>query len=290
MTLWNRHFAQQAHVRKEDKVMWQFTTKSLGRLLKIAFCVTMLFTTISCVPLLIGGGGIAAVASGKVLSQEKTVGTSISDTTIWTKIKTSLSNKGIDHIVMGKISIEVDEGHVLLTGSVPDKDKIITILKTCWSVNGVKEVINELKITDKKEEGGIFNTTSDAWITSKIKGKLLANTKIHSTNYSVETIKGIVYLLGIAQSQDELDTLVDLASNTSGVEKVVSYVRVKKDLDKRLSETRGNKEVLSPKEDKPLMDYNFDYSNIHKGEKEQDKPGIIQPNKIDEDDIFDDDF
>jgi osmotically-inducible protein OsmY len=271
--------------------------------LKIIFCTTIFFVTSSCIPLLIGGAGLAAVTGGKTLVQEKTVGTSISDTTIWTKIRTKLSNRGIDHIVMGSINIEVNEGRVLLTGSVQDKNKIIIMLKTCWSVNGVKEVINELKIVGKKEDGNIFNSASDTWVTSKIKGKFLASKKIHSTNYSVETIKGIVYLFGTAQTAEELDVAVDSASNTSGVKKIVSYVRVKKDLDKRVSETKGNKDALSQKEDKSLMDYNFDYSDIHTAEEDKDKPKIIQPKnieqapaqnkpkpaKIDEEDIFDDD-
>lgn len=193
----------------------------------------------SCAPVLIGGGGLAAVVGGKIASQEKTVGSSFSDTTIWTKIRTGLANKGIDNIILGTINIEVHEGRVLLTGTVPDKDKIITILRVCWSVNGVREVINELRITESK--AGAIDTLKDSWITTKVKAKLLASKAVKSANYSVESIDGIVYLFGTAQSQEELDKAIDLVSNTADVKKVVSYVKVNKNIDLRLKETKGVK-------------------------------------------------
>jgi len=249
--------------------------------LKIIFFVALLSLVSSCVPLLIGGGGVAAVTGGRILSQEKTVGESISDTTIWTKIRTKLSNRGIDNILMGSINIEVNEGRVLLTGTVPDKNKIITILKVCWSVSGVKEVINELAIAGEKEKPGFFKRASDSWITAKIKGKLLGSKKVSSVNYTVETINGIVYLFGTSQSQSELDDAVDLVSSTSGVNKIVSYVRVNKDISKKLTETKGNKGPASSKKEKDLADYDFDYSDIHSVEEDDlDKPTIIKPKPI----------
>ena len=50
-------------------------------------------------------------------------------------------------------------------------------------------------------------------------------------NYSVETVNGIVYLIGIAQDEGELTRVTDYARNIGGVVKVVSHVRMKEDLD-----------------------------------------------------------
>ena len=52
-------------------------------------------------------------------------------------------------------------------------------------------------------------------------------------NYSIETINGVIYVMGIAQSQDELDRVVNHARNISGVQRVVSYVRLKDDPKRR---------------------------------------------------------
>lgn len=192
----------------------------------------------SCVPVVIGGTGAAAFISSKMIVQDKTVGESISDTTIWAKIRTGLANQGIDNI-LGTVSIEIQEGRVLLTGTVPDKNKILTILRVCWSTNGVKEVINEIRIKESKDSSSAFDNIKDSWITTKVKSKLLASREVKSINYSVESIDGIVYLFGIAQSQQELDVAIGLISNTASVKKVVSYVKVKKDLNSLVADTKG---------------------------------------------------
>jgi len=52
---------------------------------------------------------------------------------------------------------------------------------------------------------------SDAWISTQIESKLLFTKDIKSVNYSVETIDGVVYLMGIAQDREELDAVTQIA-------------------------------------------------------------------------------
>lgn len=240
---------------------------------KVCAAAAMCALVSSCTAALIGGGGVAAIVGGKIASQEKTVGSSFSDTTIWTKIRTGLANKGIDNILLGTINIEVHEGRVLLTGTVPDKDKIITILRVCWNVNGVREVINELRIAESK--AGAIDTLKDSWITTKVKTKLLASKIVKSANYSVESLDGIVYLFGTAQSQEELDKAIDLISNTADVKKVVSYVKVNKNIDSRLKETKGVKLEDEEKEEfapEPLYQDDANQPEIKSLAKREAKP------------------
>ena len=46
---------------------------------------------------------------------------------------------------------------------------------------------------------------------------------IQSINYSIETVHGAVYLMGVAQSQEELDRVIKLARRIKGVSEVISY-------------------------------------------------------------------
>ena len=62
---------------------------------------------------------------------------------------------------------------------------------------------------------------------TKINAKLLLNKDILNLNYSVEVVNCIVYLIGIAQSQEELNSVINISENTYGVENVISYVRLK---------------------------------------------------------------
>jgi osmotically-inducible protein OsmY len=52
--------------------------------------------------------------------------------------------------------------------------------------------------------------------------------KILAINYSIETVNGIVYLIGIAQNQEELDRVIAHARAIDYVRQIKSHVRVKK--------------------------------------------------------------
>ena len=195
----------------------------------------------ACVPLMIGAGAGAGALGGKIITQDKTVGESVSDSTIWTKIRAGFVREKIEDA--SGINVEVDEGRVLLTGFAHNSQDIIKVLKVVWEQNGVKEVINEIKVKSKENDTGIFEDARDGWITTQIKTKLLFASDIKSANYSVETINSVVYLFGIAHSSSELDKVKKIADDTSSVKKVVSYIRIRKDLESRLEDTKGNKPV-----------------------------------------------
>jgi len=170
-----------------------------------------------CVPVIAGGATTAGVA----VAQERSVGTALDDTNIGVNVNTLLLDAS--PTLFRRVGVEVLEGRVLLTGAVPTADDRIKATMLAWRAPGVKEVINELQVTDK---GGIVSFTKDAWITTQLRAKILTDRKVLDINYSVETVNGVIYLLGIAQSQAELDRVTSYARNISGVERVVSYVRI----------------------------------------------------------------
>ena len=170
--------------------------KQMKKILTIS--IFLLFSLSSCAPAIFSGTAFG----GKLLMQDKTVGESLSDTAIWTKIRSKMINKKIDNL-FGSITVKVHEGRVLLTGTVPNREAILEVLKVCWDTQGVKEVINELKV-EKKGQSSVLTYTKDSWITTQARSKLLFS-NIKSVNFSVETIDDIIYLFGIARSQSELD-------------------------------------------------------------------------------------
>ena len=122
------------------------------------------------------------------------------------------------------LSLNVHEARVLLTGTVETQEMRLDAVRLAWQATGVKEIINEIRIGD---ESGIASYASDTWISTQLKTKLLFNKNVSSINYTVETVDGTVYLMGIAQNQDELDRVTATARSLSNVRKVISYVRVK---------------------------------------------------------------
>lgn len=201
--------------------------------MRLVLTIFMILFVTSCVPAVVGG----VASGGKILSQDRTVGEAVSDGTIWTKIRAGFIGNNLDSLV-GSVNVTVSEGRVLLTGHVKDDDTLIKIIRVCWDQDGVNEVINELRVDDRKDKN-FSEYAKDSWITTRIKAKLLITRHIKSVNYTVETIKQVVYIMGIARTQEELDTVTDTAATVSGVEKVVSYVKIIGSLDSRVDKTKG---------------------------------------------------
>lgn len=182
-----------------------------------------------CNPLLFGTA--AMTTTGAVLSQERTVGSAIDDVSIKSKVSSAFLQHDVDNL-FGAVNIQVSEGRVLLTGYVPSEEKRLEAGKLTWEQTGVKEVINELNVlpASDPELRDIKENAKDSWITTQIKTKLLVDKHIHSMNYSVETVNQVVYLMGIAQNQDELDMVVRIAGSVKNVKRVVSHVRMRESM------------------------------------------------------------
>ena len=177
-------------------------------------------------PLLIFGCQSAYVAtvSKAVLvdKEERSFNNFVEDTIIVAQLKNAYFSN--NEKIFFNVSVEVTEGRVLLTGSVEQIDERIEAAKLAWSIEGVNEVINEIQISNDE---GILDYADDLIMKTKINAKLLLNKDILNLNYSVEVVNGIVYLIGIAQSQEELNSVINISENTYGVQNVINYVRLK---------------------------------------------------------------
>ena len=123
------------------------------------------------------------------------------------------------------IGVEVYEGRVLLTGASKNTKITDQAVKLAWKVNGVEKVINEIQVG---HDTTISNFAQDSWITAQIKSNMTFDKNVYSINYTIETVNGIVYLIGIAQNKAEHDLVKQHAANVKFVRNVVSHVRIKK--------------------------------------------------------------
>jgi hypothetical protein len=67
----------------------------------------------------------------------------------------------------------------------------------------------------------------DTVISTRLRTDLVADSQIKSINYTVRTENGVVYVIGSARSQAELNRVTDYARNIPNVRRVVSYVRIR---------------------------------------------------------------
>ncbi|MDH3229126.1 MAG: BON domain-containing protein [Alphaproteobacteria bacterium] len=171
-----------------------------------------------CAPLIVGGAAVGAT----VAAQDRPVKTAIADSVIQGSINRKLLD--FDTKVYQRVDIEVVEGKVLLTGIVPDPRNRIDAARIAWQADGVAEVINEIEV---KDTSTLSDAARDSWITTKLRSAILFDGEIHSLNYTIDTVNKTVYLMGIAQSQTELDRVVAYTRQIDYVRRVVPYVRIR---------------------------------------------------------------
>jgi osmotically-inducible protein OsmY len=168
-----------------------------------------------CVEAAVGAGATAGVAA----TQERGIKGAVNDTGIRAEINHYWLQR--DHTLFINLNLQIHEGRVLVSGAVKDADTRAEAVQLAWKASGVREVINEIEVTN---EGGIGAYARDSVIVNELRGRLLFTKDIQSVNYSIESVNGVVYLLGVAQNQAELDKVLDIARNVRYVRRVVSHV------------------------------------------------------------------
>ena len=171
-----------------------------------------------CAGVIIGGGA----AVGTAAYQERGVRGVARDLATATKLRTKLLDAG--EVYVTGVGIEVYEGRVLLTGTLEKEPMRAATVKLAWKTEGVKDVINEIQIG----QSSLRDIARDSWITAQLKTKITFDKKILAINFSIETVNGIVYLIGIAQDQGELDRILAHGRGVDYVRRIISHVRVKK--------------------------------------------------------------
>ena len=170
-----------------------------------------------CAGAVIGGGA----AVGTAAYQERGIQGVARDLATATRIRTQLLNAG-EAFATG-VGVEVYEGRALLTGTLKSEEMRAQAVSIAWKASGVKDVINEIQIL----ESSLRDLAKDAWITTQLKSKITFDKHVLAVNYSIETVNGTVYLIGIAQSKAEIDRVIAHARSISYVERIISHVRVK---------------------------------------------------------------
>lgn len=164
-----------------------------------------------------------ATRTGVAVAEERRIGGVVDDNTIYVSIQHLYFQHDSNELV-SDINVDVHQGRVLLTGKTAKQETALEAVRLAWMASGVKEVINEVTITN---QGNAMTYANDAWIETQIKARMLATKNLMSINYTVEVVNGVAYLLGIAQDERELERAAKVASRIKGVKKVISYARVK---------------------------------------------------------------
>lgn len=165
----------------------------------------------------------AAHKVASVMLDDRSLADDYADTMLNLAIRNSLTQQKLSYAV--DIELTVFEGAVLLNGALPGENYINEVLKTVWQTEGVKKVYNYIRLDDPPP---VDTVNEDAAMSAKIRYQLSVTQGVSSFNYKITMENGVIYLMGIAESQQELDSVVAVIKNTVSIKDIIILTRFKR--------------------------------------------------------------
>ena len=172
-------------------------------------------------------GGTAVVGTNTAYNQEGASG-SISDIALHLKINREFFNTHKDLVDRTELSIK--HGNVVVIGYLRNEEECRQAIEIASKIAGSDHVFDETNVAPMPTGKDL---AIDSSITSRVKTTLLTDGNVHSFNYDITTVKGIVYICGTAQSKYERNIVINYARQTSGVVKVIAYIFINKNKNKQ---------------------------------------------------------
>jgi len=172
----------------------------------------------SCSQVIVGG----ATSTSMVILQERSAKQAAIDILIKAKIEEAMFSNDYDKL-FSKVRVIVYQGRVLLVGTVEEESIKENASQISWNTKNVREVANYITIG----KNDLIDYVKDTRISLELRAKMLTDKEVSEVNFSVTTENRILYLVGIAQSNKELNQVIKHASNIAGVKKIVNLIRLK---------------------------------------------------------------
>lgn len=173
----------------------------------------LLFTT-SCTTILVETTGEQGISEDPT---QRTAGARVEDQSIETKVIVNMKSQEPE-FKKAHFNVISHNGVVLIVGQVASnalKNKASEIASQASSK--IKRIHNELEVVGKTS---LLARSNDAWIATKVRTLMLADSDVPSKQVRVIAENGAIYLMGIID-QNSGDNAARLARNVSGVTRVV---------------------------------------------------------------------
>ncbi|MGH7035860.1 MAG: BON domain-containing protein, partial [Stellaceae bacterium] len=121
------------------------------------------------------------------------------------------------------LTATVYDGRLLITGIVPTAEWKEKAGQLGANIDGVQEINNEVQVG---QPTNLAQDARDNIVSNTLRAQLLADSQVRSTNFTVHTLNGIVFILGYARTTSERDRVLSYARNLANVSRVVSFIRV----------------------------------------------------------------
>ena len=188
---------------------------------KILFLISFVILS-SCV----GYSSTGVLGTGVSIALDpRSFGTQIDDSIMQQNLRAKLLSADKSYII--SVKTKILDGRIFLTGKVSSVEDKLKITKLAWEIKGARSVKNDLRI---KEEFNFKRSAKDLLLTSQLRAALIANKKVKSVNYNIDSYKKKIYIYGIAQNDTERDEVTKEAKQILDVEDVITSIFLVDDL------------------------------------------------------------
>ena len=169
-------------------------------------------------------GGVATV--GLATMQERSLKDSAIDLKLELQLQKKLFEASKDKL-FATVDVIIIEQRIMLIGNVESQEVRDLATKISWEVSPkIKAVLNELTIGGKST---LLSEAKDVRISLSLSGLLIGDVDISDINFSHSVSKQVIFLIGIAKNDDELNQVIYHARTIKGVRKVISHILLKND-------------------------------------------------------------
>src|SRR5262245_10081926 len=184
----------------------------------------------------------------QVVPEAKRERVTASDDELQKRTTDALHNAGLRDVSVKS----VNEGVVLLGGSVDSMSEHLRAIEVAARVPGVKRVASEIKSPDKLADREIYSDRPDAtgsagdssvrdmWTTSAVKLRLMADSRTPGLGINVDTMNGQVTLFGIVDNEAAKRAAEETARKVSGVKAVKNELQVVASTQQKRVEARDD--------------------------------------------------
>ena len=164
-------------------------------------------------------GGAASVGLASV--QERSIKDAAIDLKLELQIQEKLFRANTDKLFVN-VDVVLLEQRVMLIGNVESQELRDLASKIAWEVSPkIKNVINEITVGKKPK---LVSQALDARISLSLSGLLIGDAKISDINFTHSVSKQVIFLIGIAKDDEELNKVINHARSVKGVKKVISHL------------------------------------------------------------------
>ena len=162
----------------------------------------------------------AGARTGLALAEDRPVEEIWGDTLLKVTINKKLLETSFSE-TFWSLNTTIFEGRVLITGNVKNTTLRDQVSQIVWGVKGVREVLNEIEI---QETNNVTQIARDKFIQTSLQARMLGDKIVSDINYKMIAHNNVLYIIGVAQSQAELEKVVAHARAIRYVKRFVNYI------------------------------------------------------------------